>query len=460
MRTRGLIPGEGPGRGAPRGGGELGPRRRRRRPAPPAPPPAPSTSPGATRRPRPGRARPRGSRRPRSSPSACRRRAPCRGRRSARRRGRAARRRRRRGRSPGSRRRRRSGGRSGPGPPASAASARSGATSIRGLPTIQSSAPLSRRERLEQVLDPLVGAQQPEEEDHRPLGPLQLGRQRLLVRQPGQVVEGAVGDDPHPAGSSADLVAQPRGAVLGVGDDRVHRAEDAPRGGDLAAARAGRAGCSGRSSPAAGVGGSRRTSRAGSGRATGSGRRRRRRGAAQPQHVGDVLGRLEGDAPAGVEAAGGAAAVEALPHLVALGAAAPGRRGSALVSSSTSAPAARERRREGAVVGRREGRGIDELDFMVRIGSRGNGTPAIIVPCLAPTLSYCVVNTNGREHLLACLRGDRGDPPATGLEREILVLDNASTDGSADAVRALGGDVELIELRAATAARPRTTRPC
>ena len=81
---------------------------------------------------------------------------------------------------------------------------------------------LDLAEGLEQGVDPLVGAQQAEEEDHRPLGPLQLGRQRLLLRQPGEVVEGAVGDDPDPRRVEADLVAQARGAVLGVGDDRVH----------------------------------------------------------------------------------------------------------------------------------------------------------------------------------------------------------------------------------------------
>jgi N-acetylglucosaminyl-diphospho-decaprenol L-rhamnosyltransferase len=48
-------------------------------------------------------------------------------------------------------------------------------------------------------------------------------------------------------------------------------------------------------------------------------------------------------------------------------------------------------------------------------------------------LSYCVVNTNGRELLLACLRSiRRTDPEET--ESEILVLDNASDDGSAEAV--------------------------
>jgi GT2 family glycosyltransferase len=60
--------------------------------------------------------------------------------------------------------------------------------------------------------------------------------------------------------------------------------------------------------------------------------------------------------------------------------------------------------------------------------------PTIIVATLAPTLSYCVVNTNGREHLLACLEAIERTHP-TGIEGEILVLDNASTDGSAAAVR-------------------------
>jgi N-acetylglucosaminyl-diphospho-decaprenol L-rhamnosyltransferase len=64
---------------------------------------------------------------------------------------------------------------------------------------------------------------------------------------------------------------------------------------------------------------------------------------------------------------------------------------------------------------------------------------------LAPTLSYCVVNTNGREYLLACLAAIERTHPA-GVEREILVLDNASEDGSAAAVRALGGDIRLIAL--------------
>jgi N-acetylglucosaminyl-diphospho-decaprenol L-rhamnosyltransferase len=64
---------------------------------------------------------------------------------------------------------------------------------------------------------------------------------------------------------------------------------------------------------------------------------------------------------------------------------------------------------------------------------------------LAPTLSYCVVNTNGREYLLACLAAiERAHPE--GVEREILVLDNASEDGSADAVRELGGEIRLIAL--------------
>jgi hypothetical protein len=71
------------------------------------------------------------------------------------------------------------------------------------------------------------------------------------------------------------------------------------------------------------------------------------------------------------------------------------------------------------------------------------------VTAVAPTLSYCVVNTNGREYLLACLEAIERTHP-DGLEREILVLDNASTDGSAEALRDRGGDLRLIERQRRT----------
>ena len=59
-----------------------------------------------------------------------------------------------------------------------------------------------------------------------------------------------------------------------------------------------------------------------------------------------------------------------------------------------------------------------------------------------------MVNTNGRDHLLACLEAILTTHPE-GVEREILVLDNASDDGSVDAVREAYGDaVRLIELEA------------
>jgi N-acetylglucosaminyl-diphospho-decaprenol L-rhamnosyltransferase len=74
---------------------------------------------------------------------------------------------------------------------------------------------------------------------------------------------------------------------------------------------------------------------------------------------------------------------------------------------------------------------------------------AIIVTSVAPTLSYCVVNTNGREYLLACLEAIERTHPA-GVEREILVLDNASSDGSAEAVRARSDQIRLIALEQRT----------
>jgi N-acetylglucosaminyl-diphospho-decaprenol L-rhamnosyltransferase len=48
-------------------------------------------------------------------------------------------------------------------------------------------------------------------------------------------------------------------------------------------------------------------------------------------------------------------------------------------------------------------------------------------------LSYCVVNTNGREHLRPCLQAIVGHHP-DGVETEILVLDNASSDGSVELI--------------------------
>ncbi len=70
-----------------------------------------------------------------------------------------------------------------------------------------------------------------------------------------------------------------------------------------------------------------------------------------------------------------------------------------------------------------------------------------MVAVVEPDLSYCVVNTNGREYLLACLEAIERANPA-GLGREILVLDNASEDGSAEAVRSLDlPDCRLIALQ-------------
>jgi N-acetylglucosaminyl-diphospho-decaprenol L-rhamnosyltransferase len=64
-----------------------------------------------------------------------------------------------------------------------------------------------------------------------------------------------------------------------------------------------------------------------------------------------------------------------------------------------------------------------------------------------------VVNTNGRDDLLACLDAIERTHPE-GVSYEVLVLDNASDDGSAEAVRASGHDVRLfaLERRAGKAA--------
>ncbi len=58
------------------------------------------------------------------------------------------------------------------------------------------------------------------------------------------------------------------------------------------------------------------------------------------------------------------------------------------------------------------------------------------------TLSICIVNWNTRELLRACLRSIERYPPAEPYE--VIVVDNASTDGSAEMVRAEFPNVFLI----------------
>ena len=108
-------------------------------------------------------------------------------------------------------------------------------------------------------------------------------------------------------------------------------------------------------------------------------------------------------------------------------------------------PGAGQRRGKGVVVGRREGRRIDELDaHAVRMSCDMAGDYR---GRLAPTLSYCVVNTNGREYLLACLDAIERTHPA-GVEREVLVLDNASTTARPRRCARSAARSALIELRA------------
>jgi N-acetylglucosaminyl-diphospho-decaprenol L-rhamnosyltransferase len=63
-------------------------------------------------------------------------------------------------------------------------------------------------------------------------------------------------------------------------------------------------------------------------------------------------------------------------------------------------------------------------------------------------ISFCVVNTNGRELLMRCLDAVRArarelEPRAPS---EVLVIDNASDDGSVAGGATRGEQIELIEL--------------
>jgi GT2 family glycosyltransferase len=66
-------------------------------------------------------------------------------------------------------------------------------------------------------------------------------------------------------------------------------------------------------------------------------------------------------------------------------------------------------------------------------------------------VTYCIVNTEQRELLLRNLDAVAREREAVGFETEVLVLDNASDDGSAEAARAHPAVDEVIALEERTA---------
>jgi GT2 family glycosyltransferase len=65
---------------------------------------------------------------------------------------------------------------------------------------------------------------------------------------------------------------------------------------------------------------------------------------------------------------------------------------------------------------------------------------------VAVEVSYCVVNTEQRELLLRCLDAVAAEQAALDVPSEVLVLDNASRDGSASAARRHPATTQLIAL--------------
>jgi len=61
-------------------------------------------------------------------------------------------------------------------------------------------------------------------------------------------------------------------------------------------------------------------------------------------------------------------------------------------------------------------------------------------------VSYCVVNTEQRELLLRCLDAIDAEQATLGVDSEVLVLDNASRDGSASAARRHPAATQVIAL--------------
>ncbi len=73
------------------------------------------------------------------------------------------------------------------------------------------------------------------------------------------------------------------------------------------------------------------------------------------------------------------------------------------------------------------------------------GTPARVeLPDVSLDLSVVIVSYNVRAHLLACLETVCAGLKAGGLRGEVIVVDNASGDGTVEAVRAAFPHVEMI----------------
>jgi N-acetylglucosaminyl-diphospho-decaprenol L-rhamnosyltransferase len=68
------------------------------------------------------------------------------------------------------------------------------------------------------------------------------------------------------------------------------------------------------------------------------------------------------------------------------------------------------------------------------------------VATVAVEVSYCVVNTEGRELLLRCLNAIAGEQATLDVPTEVLVIDNASNDGSVGAARRHPATTEVIAL--------------
>jgi len=65
---------------------------------------------------------------------------------------------------------------------------------------------------------------------------------------------------------------------------------------------------------------------------------------------------------------------------------------------------------------------------------------------VAVEITFCICNTDGRQVLLRSIAAVHAERAHVPFATEVLVLDNGSDDGSAAAVKALGGEIELIEI--------------